>query len=1745
MSEPEINLTELISKRGVLKRHITMLQKLAHSDKADKIRQLETRLTKCDEWWNEFQYIQGQIEYVDSSEEQYEQRDSFQESYFEVVAFAKHLVKETQAPVINLQSSQPQGVRVDSSEVRLAPIEIPKFDGSYNKWLGFWDAFNTMIESNQKLSAYQKFAYLQKSLTGQAASVIEDMTITESNYKDALDLLKSTYENKKVITYSHLEALDDLEIRKGTYENLNKFLNDIRKNLRCLKNLGHDLSGWETYLVFHLQKKLDIDSKKEWKKGLGVDEFPKLDQFLDFLIHRCKLLEPENVNTNFQKLQIGQNYKTGQNKYFNKSSGCAKTFLGVESNVGNQCSLCKSNEHYRLQDCQKFISLPLEARRNEVSKINMCWNCLRQGHKVYKCLARGCKHCGRKHHSLLHSNQGSRMANDVKVDNSIPLSAPRGTQEDTKATREEGVSLMSHCTQKGEVLLSTALVEIEDVGGNYHICRALLDSGSMSSFITKDLKEKLRLTIRDIKMSIKGIGSGTTKVNSYVTSCFKSRCSGAKFKTDFLIIDKISERVPCLPVDITQISIPEDFTLADQDFANPGKIDLLIGSAVFWELLGNKQHKLGPGKPILQQTSLGWVVVGEVNALNSRVADKVNECFLVSKLGVQDQLEKFWKIEEVTQGKLLSKEGEKCEDNFRKTTRRDQKGKFIVTLPFKENGSMLGNSAVTALSRLKGLENKFAKNIDFEQRYKAFLEEYLQLGHMTCIKSLGTLQQAESFLKGNFTDWYFLPHHGVLKESSETTKLRVVFDASAPTDNGVSLNNILSIGPKLQEDLFHILLRFREYQIIIAADIEKMYRQVLVAEHDRKFQNILWRRSSDQTICVFQLNTVTYGTASAAYLAVRSLHQLAYEHQDQFPSAAETILKDFYMDDWLGGAETIKEAIILREEVSQILKSGGFVLRKWMSNSSEVLPKQNSNSDSFIEHYIAESSTDYKTLGLFWNSIQDVLHFVVTQNSDFKVLTKRVVLSAIARIFDPLGLVGAVVIKAKLFLQELWKMSLKWDDKIPSGFEENWTRFYEGLEELNNLKIPRRVICQNSIDIEIHCFCDSSQSAYGACIYIVSTDKLGNRQSRLLCSKSRVAPLKVVSLPRLELCGALLAANLSSEVLKAIRLKPREVYYWCDSTIVLAWLASEPTQWKVFVANRTSEIQKLTEGFSWHHVMSKDNPADLISRGIPPDAISSCRLWWEGPKWLISHKEQWPQNSQNESKELPERRTVICQTFLANELLGLFEKYSSFCKLQRVIAFCIRFGRNCRKENGRRLGSLSVKELEYANSVLDKLCQSETFEQEINYLRKRKNIPKNSPLLSLNPFLDSDGILRVGGRLENTNLSFEQRHPVILPKKHIYTEMLIMREHLRNLHVGPQALLGIIRLRYWPLGGLNLVKCILRKCLLCVRLKPKIYKYIQGNLPRDRITPSRPFTNCGVDFGGPFEIKVSKSRGHKRIKAYLCVFVCFATKAVHLEAVSDLTSESFLNCFKRFIARRGLCSNIYSDNATNFVGSNNYLQDLRKFLNKSETKDSFMEYFADKHINWHFIPPRSPHFGGLWEAAIKSVKFHLKRVVGCQALTFEELQTVFAQIEACLNSRPLCPLTEDPESLNSLTPGHFLIGHSLISPPQEDLSDQNISPVKRYHLLTKMVQDFWRKWSKEYLHQLQQRHKWQYAEDSIKVGDLVVLKEDNTPPMYWRLGRIQALHTGLDNECRVVSVKTGNGVLKRALNRVCVLPIEH
>ncbi|GFT71915.1 integrase catalytic domain-containing protein [Trichonephila clavipes] len=1157
------------------------------------------------------------------------------------------------------QGSSHSLVSARSAEVKLPTLSLPIFSGVTEEWLAFSDLFEAAVSNNNDLTGAQKLQYLKGSLKSDALKIINSLSITNDNFEIAWKLLKDRYFNKREIMSSLIKKFINITPLSG--ESSTQILNLIdstKEFVRVLESLEYMVDPTTDTLLMHMILfKLDPNSRTWFERTFSTDVIPRLDELLQFRATQARSITSSTTKRNVQR----------------------KVTL-VASNAQSQCPLC--NGDHTLSSCDTFLKLSVQGRSDFVKTNNVCFNCLTQFHSVKTCKSKfRCKKCKKPHHSLLHfenvSAKGRQGAVNVLNSRELSINAPvfspvpiSGTSEPSENSRVVDVtSCISDVNPDVQILLCTALIQVRDIWGNYQTCRCLLDSGSQASLITNECIERLGLRKEKANVRISCLGTSDTRLNGLAEIQFTSHFSSQNsFHASVYVINKIVGMIPHHDLDSSMRELFGDISLADPAFYKSSPIDVLLGVDLTLPLLKGQTLSLGKDKPFAIRSELGWIIGGKANS-SGQNSFHVNHIQLVS-----DQLiNKFWELDSVPCAKPLTSLEEACEDHFVKTHSRDENGRYTVKLPFHTPPTRLGNSKQNAIRRLISVERHLISNPDKYKLYRNFIKEYIDLKHMELVPD-SEINNIKSL---------YLPHHGVVRDTSCTTKLRVVFDASSKTSFGLSFNDLLMVGPRVQPELFPILIQFRIFSVAICADVEKMFRQIKVHEEDVDWQRILWRDSPTEPIREYRLTTVTYGTSSAPFLSTRTLRQLAIDEQENYPAASRATLSHFYVDDLLSGSATKKGAIQLVSELQEMMKRGGFSLRKWVSNDPDVLatiPKELKAVDS--KHTIKDDQP-VKILGIAWLPDVDKFTFTITVN-ETDVWTKRKVLSEVAKIFDPLGWLAPSVVISKIFLQELWSHHLSWDEELPDSLARQWRTFQEQLPLLTNIKIPRCILIPQAIDVQVHGFCDSSEKAYCAVIYIRSKDATQTVVSRLLTSKTRVSPVKPQSLPRLELCSALLLANLLQATLPTLTVSIYETFAWSDSKITLAWLKSDPRRWQPFVANRVAQIQELTPKGHWNFVSGLENPADCGTRGIPPTKLEKCNLWFNGPDWLrsstfpIGEFEDNPQLQEHMSAEA--KRTsklimlnVVDATFKAE----FFQKFSSWNKLKRVVAYCLRFVKNC------------------------------------------------------------------------------------------------------------------------------------------------------------------------------------------------------------------------------------------------------------------------------------------------------------------------------------------------------------------------------------------------------------------------------------------------------------------------------------
>ena len=808
----------------------------------------------------------------------------------------------------------------------------------------------------------------------------------------------------------------------------------------------------------------------------------------------------------------------------------------------------------------------------------------------------------------------------------------------------------------------------------------------------------------------------------------------------------------------------------------------------------------------------------------------------------------------------------------------------------------------------------------------------------------------------------------------------------------------------------------------------------------------------------------------------------------------------------------------------EVFGDAAFKLHKWHSNVA-ALEGENTRMSTdageitFAKAQLGSRKADTKLLGLSWNKSEDTLSIEAAQTET--ITPKREALSGLAKVYDPFGLVSPATLVGKQLYRELCEAKCPWDGELTEQTKKRWEVWQRLMS--SKFTVPRTLVPlhQPIKAITLHAFGDASKRGVSATTYAV-VEQDGETTQGLICAKSRLAKQNL-TIPRLELVAAHMATNLVTNVERAIdAVKVTSVHCWSDSTVALYWVHGHG-EYRQFVANRVAKIKE-REHIQWHYEPTEQNPADIGSRG---GECAENRLWQRGPDWL-SDPSEWPANviPQPSPETDVEARvirgvftTATTTTRVRDELDELLEAHPLH-KTCRVGAWMRRFIDNCRRPVGdREHGPLHTEEIDVQRMWWIRRAQQDAGSDD--------ETEKNRINLNLQP--NEDGILECRGRIVG-------EYPTYLPQNHPFSRKLIEQAHLRTLHGGVGMTMAKVRECYWIPKLRQLVKRIRSECWGCKRFRVKSYEVPPpGKLPISRTQGSTPFEVLGVDFAGPIQYK---AKGKKTKKSYLVLYGCSLTRAVHLECLKSLHVSEFLTSLKRFIARRGRPRIIYSDNGATFKSAEKW---LRKVYKDEELND----FISRQQIKWKFNLSRAPWWGGQYERLIGLFKRAFYKSVGNGTLTFEELEDLVLDIEVALNDRPLSYLEDDVE-LPVLTPYSMLNIRPTQVPELEahHLEDQDLR--KRAKFLQKCKNVMWRRWSREHIRSLRERHVNKGGKQMVvpRKGSAVNFQSDSTNRNTWKLGIVSETIKGKDGIARGAKVKTANGVLERAIQQLYPLELS-
>jgi len=1271
----------------------------------------------------------------------------------------------------------------------------------------------------------------------------------------------------------------------------------------------------------------------------------------------------------------------------------------------------------------------------------------------------------------------------------------------------------------------------------------LWDPGSTLSFITFSLASELGLEGHPIELEICTVGGSVTKISSkkYYVSVFDS--NGEDVRIEVLGIEQISTEIEFIDIDaMRKLFISEEGAKAERPGA--GTVDLLIG---FSCAAYHPVKVEGVGHLLLMKNRFGHIIAGTHPGIKETARKLVKHAVV---LHVEAQMEEFHSIESLgvrCNPKCGGCRCGKCQTGGKDMTLVEEKeyeliksglvfnqitGRWLANYPWIIDPRNLSNNRQFALAILKSTEKRMNRNQLYAETYQKQIKDMLDRK----VARKVTEQELREY-KGPV---FYIAHHDVLSPQSASTPMRVVFNSSARTRGGMSLNDCLAKGPCLLNQLLGILLRFRQERFAFIGDIKKMFHSIDIPTQDQMTHLFLWRdmeMANDPS--TYAMTAVNMGDRPASAIAQTALRMTAEEAEDVYPEASKIVLSNSYMDDIPASTPSEESGMKVMRDIEKMVGEKGFKMKNWMF-SGQKSKKDKSLDQAAVQALLKKDIENElsKVLGMEWETEEDVIQFRLSNIENGSETTKRSCLSTICRFFDPVGLLAPVTVSAKIILRKVWacRPKIDWDDKLTTELQREWNSFKENLLQVRSLRFNRSIRPMDAESPVLVLFSDASKDAYSAVAYVRWKTPSGF-ESTILTAKSRIAPLRIVDIVRLELCAAVLNARLYTFIaheLKDIRFE--RVYHIVDSEIVRAMINKDSYGFRTFAANRIGEIQDSTEKHNWYWVEGSLNIADVATRPLDTTAVDLGLNgeWQNGPEFLRQPVDEWPTKSETSISTLPEiKRTFVgaVSKVVSSSIASRidFDRFSNLTRLLRATAWIEKMQQKYKTdkptENSHRLVPSDIL---HAENTLVKYVQ-----EEMHFDVKKGKYKKLVPTFE-------DGVIVVGGRAERWLCSTWNREKfILLPAKHQFSWLVAEKAHIESGHLAVESTIARIRSKYWIIGVRRMVRSIIGRCKLCKLRFKKLESQRMSPLPIERIKPSPAFQNTGLDYFGPFEVK-GEVQKRVRGKCYGILFVCDSSRAVHADIVQNYTTEAFLQALRRFACIRGWPRNIHSDNGTQLVGA---ATDLKKAIQGLDWKELQL-YGHASETTWTFCPADAPWQNGSTEALVKSIKRALNVVMGDKVCSYAEFQTVVYEAAQLVNQRPIGrnPLT--PNDGTYLCPNDLLLGRSTNKVPQGPFAERS-SSKQRICFIQEIVSSFWKRWSREVFPNLVIEPKWHTERRNVKINDVVMIQDSNVVRGEWKLGIVVDILKSKDGRVRNVEVRYKNGTtdvkVRRAVQRLIVI----
>jgi hypothetical protein len=1614
-----------------------------------------------------------------------------------------------------------------SLQAKLPKLELRKFGGDPMKWPDFWDSFKVNVHDQENLADTCKFEYLLQSLQGAPFHKIKGLGVQGDKYEDALAILEKCYGSEVVRRERSLGMLTHLPPVRDNWSNLEVYSNQLLCAVTSLRRIHMSEEAIDPQVTLLFERLPPTLRLEITKMRAGANENSKQWTMVKYMEYLDKVQDIYRTI----KDPRGQEEGTGQQRTKQVSNPAfpqVGTTQDRPKRIRYPCPYCNSDKHPSGK-CDKVKTNA--DRRQFIQRNNLCYGCLQTGHGVRECPRKRCFICKEEGHhgSICHKREEDKKGGEHQEAPAPSFFAVAGKREN--------------------IVMATVRATIEDPrSGKKTRLNVYLDTGAKFSAVRERSVKQLGLRApRNIELKTSRFNATEHDIMRVgaVEFDFVTR-DGGRMRVHAYTMRDLAPPILMQPAELDpqQRKVIEPYEPVnlpppeEHEFA----IDMILGLDHWFKVMGPKAAKQIPvsDELYIYTTPLGNILTGIVTKGGPGRA-QLGPMMLCGTAA--DPVQRLWDLELLGINKAEGNHMDQVLEKRFQDTVEFKDGRYQVCFPFVDEEPKVCSNFAMAKGRLEKTVKSLVQEGQLAE-YDRIIQDQVQKQ----VVELVTWKTREGELV------HYLAHFPHIKRDSETTKVRIVYDASASGKGKKSLNDVMYQGVNYLKDIVGMLMRFRCHKIAMVSDIEKAFLQVALHPRHRDVTRFLWLKDPKKptvsgNIQIHRFTRVPFGINASPYLLGATIRHHLLRNPGK---VSAEISNNTYVDNVIVGGNSTRECIGIYKEGKELFRTAGMNLREWISNDPTF--------NTHIPEADRAKGPVTKVMGMVWDTDKDTIGVRFKEESEGEI-TKRSILHQVARCFDPMGLFSPILVKGRIELQTLWKEGKDWDDSTSEGTRTQWKEILKNVRRCPTKKLARQVMTKG-VPTDILCFVDASPMAYAAAVY-VRQEVDGKVETNLMYAKSRVAPLKPNhTIPRLELLATLIGVRAVKFVTKELAVEPRKTILWSDSQIVLSWIRSD-SKLDVFVSNRVTEIKEKTANVHIRYINTKENLADLGTRGVGYDQLEAS-IWFKGPPWLNDPEEDWPTwNWEPGPRDTTVPSMVAHGDVRRTELPSPYgiecTDHSTLRKVLGATVYCQRFIDGVRKKTRPLQRAPTAEELRWARRKWLIWVQQTAYADLIQRLQKGKLDPLSR---QLDLFVDKGGILRCGGRLCKAKIKFNAKFPALLPPAQKYTEMVIKECHVKTGHFGPRTTLAQLRKNYWIPHGLSVVGRITRQCLVCRKVEGGPFKPPRmPALPAERVTKAPAFKYTGLDYLGPLSVK-KPGKGQAYEKRWVALFTCCSTRAIHLEVVPDCTAQAAINSVRRFVARRGTPDTILTDNALQFGKAARVLRGIWGKKVGEEILEGLTVTFSTKEIKWKNIPEGSPWVGGFYERLVGLVKRVIKKTLWRTTATDDQLVTLVANIEGIINTRPLLAGTgESPEDYKMLTPADMVApdGH-LDFPPRDDTEeeDPDYSPSaeagkdykEMYAKGVRKLNQFWKVWNTHYLQELratqQCHHKAKRGEipRRPRLGEVVLVKE-TTPRSSWKMGKVERLYEGEDGEIRFVRLKLPSGHhTKRGIKDLVPLELE-